>query len=241
MLHRAMSWVNWLGAKVLRQAKTFCPVCRCWSAEFAQFGMPPRKNAQCVVCGALERHRLVWLYFQRKTNLFDGRGKRVLHVAPEMCFENRLRGLFKGEYLTADLNDPRAMIRMDISAIPYPDEIFDVFYCSHVLEYVTDDRLALREIFRVLKPEGWAIILFSVTTAMTTEDPALADPRERCRLYGDDRFRMYGVDYVDRLRGAGFAVTITRADQFVAKEEAALMGLAAAGELAFCRKLMDQS
>src|SRR5437867_11110780 len=61
----------------------WCPVCEKSSRRFARFGVVPRKDARCGFCGSLERHRFVWLFFSRMTNLFDGKERRVLHVAPE--------------------------------------------------------------------------------------------------------------------------------------------------------------
>src|SRR5262245_40680568 len=87
----ARSCGNFLSAKLLRRSRNHCPVCGYWLSGFAPFGAVPRENAKCDHCGALERHRLAWLYFQRKTDLFDGREKRVLHMAPEPCFERRFR------------------------------------------------------------------------------------------------------------------------------------------------------
>ncbi len=91
----------------------FCPVCGKSSRRFRQLGVVPREDAQCVHCYAVERHRFLWLYLSRKTNLFDGTPKKMLHVAPERCFESRFKEQLGDNYLTADLFDPRAMVKMD--------------------------------------------------------------------------------------------------------------------------------
>jgi SAM-dependent methyltransferase len=188
----------------------------------------------------LERHRLIWLYFKRKTNLFDSRPKTVLHVAPEECLESRLRSHLGESYITADLMDPRAMIKMDITDIQHPDNHFDVIFCSHVLEHVPDDRRAMREFFRVLKPDGWAILLVPVTSERTFEDLSITDPTERLRLFGqEDHVRRYGPDYVDRLREAGFDVEISRASDMFDEEDILRMGLTpAGGEIYYCTKAL---
>ncbi|HET9403627.1 MAG TPA: class I SAM-dependent methyltransferase, partial [Burkholderiales bacterium] len=136
----------------------FCPVCGKSSRRFRRFGTVPRDDAQCVHCGALERHRFLWLYASRKTDLFDGAARRMLHVAPEPCLESRFKSRLGQGYLTADLSG-RAMVRMDVANIEFADRSFDVIYCSHVLEHVPDDRRAMREFHRVLKEDGWAILL----------------------------------------------------------------------------------
>jgi SAM-dependent methyltransferase len=229
---------DYVAALPYRGTGRWCPVCERSSRQFKEFGNPPRGDAMCPHCGALERHRLVWLYFQQRTNLFDGSPKRVLHVAPELCLEPRLRKRLRDSYVTADLASPRAAVAMDITDIRYPDESFDVIFCSHVLEHVPDDRRAMAEFFRVLKGDGWAILLVPITAAATVEDPTVVDPAERLRLFGqEDHVRRYGPDYLDRLRTAGFEVYTTLVSDFVSADDAVRMGLTpAAGDIFLCAK-----
>src|SRR5262245_47618348 len=102
--------------------RRFCPICGKSSRRFLDFGANVKREAQCFNCGSLERHRLLWLYFQMKTDLFDGKSRKMLHIAPEPWLESKLKPRFKNGYLTADLLNPRAMVRMDITNIQYPDE-----------------------------------------------------------------------------------------------------------------------
>lgn len=221
-----------------RGANRRCPVCGNSSRKFMRAGTTPRDDAYCVFCGALERHRFVWLYMQTKTDLFDGRRKRVLHVAPEPCLEPRLRAQLGDGYLTADLFSQQVMVKMDVTDIQYPDGSFDVIYCSHVLEHVVDDKKALREFFRVLKPGGWAILLVPIEGETTVEDPSVTDPAERLRLFGqEDHVRRYGRDYQDRLAEAGFDVQVTTVRDMVAADQAVYMGLTAvSGDVYYCTK-----
>jgi SAM-dependent methyltransferase len=216
----------------------FCPVCGKSSRRFLQSGLVSREDAQCVHCGALERHRFLWLFVARRTNLFDGKPPKMLHVAPELCFESRLKQRLGDNYLTADLFNPRAMVKMDITNIDYPDRSFDVVYCSHVLEHVQDDRKAMREFYRILKCNGWAILLVPITAARTFEDSSISDPEERLKVFGQkDHVRRYGLDYADRLREAGFSVEIIKANDLVQNDEAVRMGLtSASGEIYYCTK-----
>lgn len=213
--------------------RRYCPVCETRSSRFGQFGIVPRADARCPSCGALERHRFVWLYFERMTDLFDGCRKRVLHVAPERIFENLLKRHLGSGYLTADLDDPRAMVRMDITDIDYADEAFDVIFCSHVLEHVPDDRRAIRELNRVLKSDGWAIFLVPITADRTFEDRSITDPSDRLRLFGhEDHVRRYGPDFVKRLEEGGFTVRVTMASDFLTRKEIVRMGITnAAGKI----------
>ena len=50
--------------------KYVCPCCDWSFRRFLTFGVKPRSNALCPRCLALERNRLLWLYFKEKTNLF---------------------------------------------------------------------------------------------------------------------------------------------------------------------------
>jgi len=105
---------------------------------------------------------------------------------------------------------PSDTLDLDVTAMPFPDDQFDLILCSHVLEHVPDDRQAMRELYRVLKPGGWAILMVPLdrACAVTQEDATVVDPEERKRLYGQfDHVRLYGRDYAERLKSAGFTVT----------------------------------
>lgn len=141
MISRFQAWaINLIGLfkDIVRNTfyygkERFCPICGKSSRQFRSFGAVPRKDAQCPHCGSLERHRFLWLYLSRKTNLFNGKVKKMLHVAPELCLESTFKKRLGDNYLTADLFDSHATIKMDITNIQYPDQSFDVIYCSHVL------------------------------------------------------------------------------------------------------------
>lgn len=194
-----------------------CPVCKQQFRKFLPYGRKARENALCPNCLALERHRLMYLYLQQKTNFFSAPLK-VLHIAPEICFINRFEKQPNLDYITADIESPLAKIKMDIHAIPFPEHHFDVVFCNHVLEHVQDDRQAMREIFRVLKPGGWGILqipLFHPLPDTTFEDASIKEPADREKYFGQhDHVRLYGNDYANRLEEAGFEV---REDYFAAE------------------------
>ncbi|MCC7198212.1 MAG: methyltransferase domain-containing protein [Gammaproteobacteria bacterium] len=230
--------VRWLRAIPYIGSGRVCPICERSSRKFRRYGEPRRHDAQCAHCGSLERHRLAWLFIRNRTDLFDGSTKSVLHVAPESCLEGRFRKRLGTSYLTADLLDDRAMVKMDVTNINFPDRSFDSIYCSHVLEHVSDDRKAMAEFHRILKEGGWAILLVPITSHKTIEDPSITDPAERLRLFGQkDHVRRYGPDYVERLRDAGFEVEIVMVGELASADQATQMGLTpAAGEIYYCTK-----
>ena len=200
--------------------KSFCPVCR-KKSYFKPFGIIPRKMALCTNCGSVERHRLLWLFFKNKTNLFDRRQKNILHVAAEKCFEESLKKIFSTNYITADLNNHNAMVKMDITDIHYPDEHFDVIICNHVLEHVPDDTKAMKEFNRVLKKDGWAILLVPIgMKEKTYEDFSINTDEGRLKAFGQhDHVRKYGMDYVDRLKSVGFNVAVIEQGEFVSERD----------------------
>ena len=189
--------------------KVKCPVCLHSFRKFLPYGRIVRPNALCPNCLSLERHRLLWLFLKNKTDFFTSTAK-MLHVAPELCYIKRFESLPELEYLTADLESPLAKIKMDIHDIPFLENTFDIIFCNHVLEHVKDDKKALSEMLRVLKPGGWAILqipTYLPLIAKTIEDPTITDPKKRAKLFGqDDHVRMYGKDYANRIRSLGFEV-----------------------------------
>lgn len=169
-----------------------------------------RENALAPGSLSLERHRLLWLYLQRDTNFFE-EALNMLHVAPEQCFLKRFKQMPNLVYTTADLDSPIADVQMDIHDIPFTQNTFDVILCNHVLEHVQDDKQCMRELYRVLKPGGFAImqVPFAPGQEKTIEDPEEKDPEVRKKRFGQyDHVRLYGSDYPDRLREAGFTVEI---------------------------------
>lgn len=149
----------------------------------------------------------MWPFFRNHTNLFDGKPKRLLHVSPEHCLKDKIARAVGEGYVSTDYDGERADERVDITDAPYPDASFDAIYCSHVLEHIEDDRKAMRELRRILKPNGWAVLMVPITVPRTYEDPSVTDPDERRRVFGQfDHVRRYGPDFADRLTEAGFLV-----------------------------------
>ena len=186
--------------------------------EMDVIGAWHRPNDTCPVCRSSSRTRLVHQYLIREVLGSPGNEPfRILHFAPELgitlCLLSSRPGV---EYLTADLN-PSAffyagnMIRASLTEIPFPENDVDLVICNHVLEHVPDDGLAMREILRVLKPGGLAILQVPISTKreFTDEDPSITSPEERLQRFGQtDHVRIYGADYTERLASAGFSVQV---------------------------------
>ncbi|HMK48644.1 MAG TPA: methyltransferase domain-containing protein, partial [Thermodesulfovibrionales bacterium] len=195
------------------RAEVECPICGGSFDSFLPYGVIKRDNALCPSCGSLERHRLLWLYLKAKTDLFSGK-KKLLDIAPTMILSEKMKRLPNVDYLSIDKFSSVAMRKMDITCLDLQDDTFDSILCYHVLEHVPDDRRAMRELLRVLKPGGWAILQVPLKPGLqkTMEGVHISDPAERRRLFGqEDHVRYYGLDYKDRLEEEGFAV---RCDPF---------------------------
>ena len=183
-----------------------CPICGNSCRRFLPHGEPPRDDARCPSCGSLERHRMLWLWLEGSGRELGG--IRLLHFAPERCLTQKLRSRVGGGYVSADLARD-ADVYLDITSLPIADRALDAILCSHVLEHIPDDGAAMRELHRVMKPDGWGVFETPVDLGQdhTDEDPT-APEEERIRRFGQhDHVRLYGRDYPDRLRSAGFEVS----------------------------------
>lgn len=215
ILQRIAGWaVPIMGLWYIGKGKE-CPLCGCRRRKFLPYGyVTQRDNALCPNCLALERHRTLWLWLLRESDI--GRGAvalpRLLHVAPEVALMRKFSRIYAkqpADYVTADLESPLADLHFDIQHIPLEDESFDVVICNHIMEHVEDDRLAMREILRIMRKGGWGVILSPVDLQRekTFEDDTITDEAERTRIFGQyDHRRIYGRDYAERLRDAGFEV-----------------------------------
>jgi SAM-dependent methyltransferase len=168
------------------------------------------EDALCPHCLSLERHRMIWLWITRNTTLLNDH-PRLLHIAPEVSLMRHFKKMYRGSegYITADLESPLADMHFDVQQIPLADSSIDVLICNHLLEHVEDDRLAMRELHRILRPGGWGIMLVPEdrSRATTFEDDTITDAEERTRIFGQyDHRRIYGRDYDERLRDVGFRV-----------------------------------
>jgi SAM-dependent methyltransferase len=186
-----------------------CPICG-YHGVFISVGHPGRWDARCLNCGSRERHRLLhlWITEGGGDKLAD---KRILHFAPEKAFMRRMRG--NRLYETADLMQSGVTHRADITDTKLPAGSYDVVLANHVLEHIPDDRAAIAELFRLLRPGGFALLTVPVnaTRPTTYENPAITEAADRwAHFSAHDHVRYYGLDFADRLAEAGFAVEAFR-------------------------------
>lgn len=175
-----------------------------------------READRCPVCHACDRTRMIMLYLEQFADL-GGATRDILHVAPDLGLYLWLKRNPDISYTGSDIDAGRyrhieEFREADLTAAPFATGSFDLVICSHVLEHVPDDAAALREIFRILRPGGRALLLvpFALDGDGTDEDPTLHDPAERDRRFGQwDHVRLYDrADFLDRMRQAGFTATL---------------------------------
>lgn len=188
-----------------------CPVCEKSFRKFLSYGsaVAHRDNVLCPYDLTLERHRLMWLYLKGKSDFFTKPNLTVMHIAPEQCFHKIFKNQQNLNYTTGDLLSPLADLHFDLHDIPLKDNQYEVIFCNHVMEHVKDDLRCMQELLRIMKPGGWGIMQVPVDTSRTEtyEDSSITTPEEREKHFWQyDHVRLYGVNYPDRLREAGFEV-----------------------------------
>lgn len=220
-------------------SKYVCPCCGWKLRAFTAGGvsLKQRELSYCPRCNSKARHRRIWLFLEERTNLFSAQ-LRLLEVGPKFSFARRFLKMTNLNYVAGNLQKhPNTNLRLDVTSLPLFSDSFDALICVHVLEEVINDQLAMDEMYRVLKPGGWAVI--SVPTNMdarTYEDWSIVQPDERQRAFGEPaHVRVYGYDLKDRLRSSGFEVKVDLSSDMPI-EKRSKYGLRNDENIFYCRK-----
>lgn len=212
-------------------SKSFCPVCQVSNAgfnplpsfyaenaakyEYKHFGkgeMTVLETYSCKNCGASDRERLyAWWMSTSFSKTRVEKSRKAIHFAPEAELSKHIKrtNLFS-DYQTADYMMDGVDHKVDLMDIPFENDSFDFFICSHVLEHVRDDMKAIAELFRITKPGGKGILMVPIATTLpkAIEDPDITDESERWRLFGqNDHVRLYArKEFTERIRAVGFKI-----------------------------------
>lgn len=228
MLIKMSIWARPLIYQFFKGDKFYDPIDGKSYSKFLPYGYgTQRENALSPGTLSLERHRQMWLYLQNETDFFI-KNHKVLHIAPEQEFLRKFKLMRNLDYISADLYSPIVDVKADILELPFADESFDIVFCNHVLEHIEDDKKAMSELYRVMKPGGWGIFQVPMRNSLekTYEDFTIKDPKERQKHFGQyDHVRWYGMDYFDRLRNAGFETEPNFYSQQFTEEEIKKYGL----------------
>ena len=184
----------------------YCPCCGSFLRSFAPFGKEKKVNVECPFCYVMHRHRLRYLFLRKKTNLFS-ENLSFLHFGPEFYLRTIFERLPNLDYKSADLNPENAELQMDITNIRFKDNYFDFIVCIQVIEHVFDDQKALKELFRVLKPGGCAIIEVPINYNLKKTVKLVSDEKSEYHNI-DAHVRDYSSDFVELLEKTGFKVNV---------------------------------
>lgn len=174
----------------------------------------------CPICFSSDRDRLYTLYLEK---FFENVRKeaefRFLDIAPAPNLSRWIKKHKWINYRTVDLLMDNVDDNADITNMNiYSDEKFDFILCSHVLEHIEDDKKAISEIYRILKPKGTAIVMVPILLTLENdfENPEYKTESERWKYYGqNDHVRMYSKNgFVQKLKGQGFTVQQLGIDYF---------------------------
>lgn len=165
------------------------------------------RQFECPWCGAHDRERHLYLYMQ-SMSLFSGlSNKKIIHFAPEKRLSTRIAQCQPKEYVRCDLFPKSSdIIRVDMLNMQFEDETFDLLIANHVMEHVSDEFQATEEIFRVLKPGGYAILQTPYSSKLneTWCDKGIDEDEMRLQAYGqEDHVRLYGRDIFTRFSTSG--------------------------------------
>ena len=213
-IRRSLSPVIYVGSSV------YCPICDRSYRKFraAGRGAERRHGATCPKCTARERDRFMYLYLQRCHGDIARDNLRMLHIAPEASLLGPLDRLATGKRISCDLVRLDVDIRLDLQSIPFKNASFDAIYCGHVLQQIPDDRAALNEMRRVLKPDGWLLLLVPKGGSCTI-DYSANRRKFRTSLDSPDIIRRYGDDLKQLLQEIGFSVQLVECGHVVSQPE----------------------
>jgi SAM-dependent methyltransferase len=178
------------------------------SSEFETLN---EKNYQCPICGSTDRDRMIALRLEQIIKPTNNENLKVIQFAPSESLSNKIKQLNIINYKTADLYMDGVDDKIDITNMhQYQDNQFDILICSHVLEHVENDIQAMKEIHRVIKPNGKAFILTPILLTINhdIEHPKTSSPTERLKYFGqEDHVRLYSKQgFENKLRKCGFEV-----------------------------------
>jgi hypothetical protein len=223
-----MNFINKVLDKVVEKAKKnnkhVCPICY-HELSFDEFMIFKKEHLICPRCKSLDRHRVIYMFLLKKTDLFDDCHKKLLHISPCLTLCELFKMLYNVNYFPIGLNKQCTQV-MDITNILYEDNVFDKFICSHVLEHVLDDDLAIQELYRVLSVGGWGLINVPIKKDKTFEDNSIVTPKDRKKHFGQyDHVRVYGKDFYKKLERHGFKVEIFESKDFLTEDEMLLFNV----------------
>jgi SAM-dependent methyltransferase len=178
----------------------------CSSAEFGP-GPGGRMAAsgqlpQCRKCQSLERHRAL-------RSLYIGlvaAQKQLLASWSVLQFSDD-RAIDPNYFSAREVSQYGGANHLDLQNIDRETSSYDVVVCNHVLEHVPDDSRAIRELWRICRPDGFVQI--------AVPDPprrAVTDDWGYPRAHDHEHYRLYGRDVFDKILSTVWAAYVVEVD-----------------------------
>ena len=180
-----------------------CPCCGWQGRRFfdyieAGYRVP---NAACPQCDSHSRHRAFYVWLTKEYELATRQG-RALVFAPERALAPVWNSATELRTIKTDIEPSRGVdLIADVMRLPLANESIALIWCHHVLEQVIDDHVAMRELHRVLAEKGELLISAGLSGLDETQELGAAN-----KMLSGNR-RLYGHDFSERLKEAGFIVT----------------------------------
>jgi predicted SAM-dependent methyltransferase len=216
LLRRSISILHWGIASFPKIVE--CNICGCQAKYFDSDSW--HRGTICWSCRSDVRHRLLIAALLRLDMLsFEHlvRAKNLLHFAPEPAIGSFLKQQANC-YITADINPKKVDIQLDIANMSTVNSNeFDLVIACDVLEHVGNDKQAIKELYRILRTGGYAILTVPQLDNIeeTYEDSTITTSEGRKRAFGQsDHLRIYGADFSRLLKTVGFQVTVIDAKSF---------------------------
>ena len=219
--------IHWIRKIALKGGNVSCCICERSFLTFLPSGDEPKAHARCPGCNSIDRHRQ--LYNLSNAFISQNRAKTsLLHIAPEFALSERFRKNKQVNYFAIDKFEsgyqyPHYVQAMDITDLKFQNNSFDLILCSHVLEHIEQDTLAIQNLLRVLKPTGicYIVVPYFPELEKTFQNPNANTDALRFLNYGQsDHVRKYGLDFSDRLVKAGcFVNTINFKEKYSTSEQ----------------------
>jgi predicted SAM-dependent methyltransferase len=186
--------------------KVYCTICQ---KNYSKFITLENGDQLCAGCGSLPRHRRLWKLINEEEIINPD--DIILHFSPERCITKKLEQNHKENYHTTDYDTKsNTQLHFDITQIAAKDQTYSYIICYHVLEHIENDIKAMKELFRILKPNGRILIQTPFKEGDNYENKEVKTKEERLKHFGqDDHVRIYSVEGLKkRLESVGFHVTL---------------------------------
>lgn len=172
----------------------YCNICGYNFKRFMDFGIHPRE-AQCPVCGSLERHRHLFIHI---LSIFPFlHDKVILHLNPEPLIKDIL---LKGnsKYFPLDISENNNLLQEK----SFKANNFDFIFCIHVLQNLKNDINVMQEMYRILRPSGVAFI--SVPLYQEFKEYSNSQQNDIVNLR-ENKIRQYNIEnLIKRLNSSNF-------------------------------------